>query len=138
MANNNIGIGSFILGGLIGAATGLLFAPRTGVETREFLADKVLEYWDNADEYYGAGRDKAIELYSSSRDVALDATDQVRTKIDAARARLLAEVGPDLGDDIAPEAESAQSIQAAAAEKAPKEEVVAEEAPQVISIPQPS
>jgi gas vesicle protein len=85
-------IGALIFGGLIGAGLGLLFAPRPGNETREIIMDRVFEYWDNADEIYGAASDRAVELYATSRDVAMDATEQVRVKIETARARLLDEV----------------------------------------------
>lgn len=41
MAENNGGgiIGAFMVGGLIGAALGILFAPKAGKETREQLGD---------------------------------------------------------------------------------------------------
>lgn len=99
------GVGSFILGGLIGAGIALLFAPRTGKETREFLSDKALEYWENADEVYETGRDRAVELYATGKDAAVEATEQVRSKIDAARARLMKEVGSSEYDEFAAEAE---------------------------------
>lgn len=93
-------IGSFLVGGLIGAAAGLLFAPRSGRETREYLADKAVEYWDRADEMYEVGREKALDAYEVGRERALEAyevgrekavvtSDQVRHKIDAARERLI-------------------------------------------------
>lgn len=93
-------IGSFLVGGLIGAAAGLLFAPRSGRETREYLADKAVEYWDRADEMYEVGREKALDAYEVGRERAMEAyevgrekavvtTDQVRHKIDAARERLI-------------------------------------------------
>ncbi|MCL2491866.1 MAG: YtxH domain-containing protein [Coriobacteriia bacterium] len=85
-------LSTFILGGLVGAALGVLFAPRPGYESREILVDRALDYWDNADGIYDAASDRAVEIYATSRDVALDATEQVRTKIETARARLLEEV----------------------------------------------
>jgi gas vesicle protein len=41
MAENRGGeiIGAFLVGGIIGAAIGMLFAPKTGKETREQLGD---------------------------------------------------------------------------------------------------
>jgi gas vesicle protein len=85
-------ISTFILGGLVGAALGVLFAPRPGYETREILAERALDYWDNRDELYDAASGRAVELYATSRDVAVDATEQVRAKIDAARIRLKEEI----------------------------------------------
>lgn len=93
-------LGTFILGGLIGAAAGLLFAPRSGRETREFLADRAVDYWDRADELYEVGREKALDAYEVGRERAYEAyevgrekaavtSDQVRHKIDAARERLI-------------------------------------------------
>ena len=39
------------LGAIIGAAAGLLFAPKSGAETREELADKAKELKDKAGEW---------------------------------------------------------------------------------------
>lgn len=93
------GISSFIMGGLIGAGIGLLFAPRAGRETREYLSDKALEYWDQADEMYETGRDIAADAYYTGRDMATEVyytgreraaemSDVVREKIEDARERL--------------------------------------------------
>ncbi len=43
-------IGAFLVGGLIGAALGILFAPAAGKETREKLGDWVEETKEKAEE----------------------------------------------------------------------------------------
>jgi len=58
----------FLLGGAIGIAAGLLFAPKSGEETRSILGEKTSEW-----------RDRAEELASSARD-------RVRTAVDEGRA----------------------------------------------------
>lgn len=75
-------LGAFVLGGLVGAALGLLFSPRSGRENREFISAKAQEYW-------GEGR----EFYETSRDRVMDETEELRVKIDAARDRLKEQVG---------------------------------------------
>jgi len=60
--------GAFLLGGLVGAVLGLLFAPRTGEETREMLTDKANEYWGQAGEMYSTGIDKVGEAVDSGKD----------------------------------------------------------------------
>lgn len=46
------------LGALIGAAAGLLFAPKPGTETREMLADKLKELKGKTDEWVAEQRSK--------------------------------------------------------------------------------
>ncbi len=92
MSKGSFGIGGFLLGGVVGAALGLLFAPKPGKETREFLADKAKDYINSADSLYMTGREKAVELYSTASDKAGAANTQVREKIEVARARLNAAV----------------------------------------------
>lgn len=43
-------IGPFVVGGLIGAAVALLYAPRSGDETRAIVSDKVNTVWGEAQE----------------------------------------------------------------------------------------
>lgn len=74
-------LGAFLLGGIVGAALGLLFSPRSGRENREFIAAK-------ADEYWGEGK----QFYETSRAKVLDETEEMRVKIDAARDRLKEQV----------------------------------------------
>lgn len=44
------GKGKFILGALVGAGLGILFAPKSGKETRQDLKQKINELWDAAKE----------------------------------------------------------------------------------------
>ena len=41
-------VGPFILGGLVGAVIGVLYAPRTGDQTRALLSEKINAVWGEA------------------------------------------------------------------------------------------
>jgi len=81
-------LGSFLLGGLIGAVLGLLFAPRSGAESREIIAEKANEYWGEAGEMYTTGKEKVGEVVTTTKDVAAEKSEALRVKIDEARGRL--------------------------------------------------
>ncbi|MDO8987983.1 MAG: YtxH domain-containing protein [Coriobacteriia bacterium] len=85
-------LGAFLLGGLIGGALGLLFAPRSGKDTRDMLAEGVDKYWSEGKDLYDTGVHKVTEVYESGREVATDKTEELRGKIDAARDRLKEQV----------------------------------------------
>ncbi|MRS12613.1 MAG: YtxH domain-containing protein [Actinobacteria bacterium] len=97
-------LGAFILGGLVGAALGLLFSPRSGRENREYVAAKAQEYW-------GEGK----EFYETSRAKVVDETEEIRAKIDSARGRLKEQVDSvsqqarDKVHEMAPQAKDAVS-----------------------------
>jgi len=80
--------GAFLLGGLVGAVLGLLFAPRSGKETREMIADKAEDYWGQGVDAYNTGKEKAVDVYISGKEKAAESTEQLRVKIDDARGRL--------------------------------------------------
>ena len=76
--------GSFIIGGIVGAAAALLYAPRTGEETRAYVADKANEAWGSAQNYstdasnfgqqfYGGAVSKGQEMYQNAAGVAQQA-----------------------------------------------------------------
>ena len=60
----------FLLGGLMGAAAALLFAPKSGRELRADIADAtrtgVDQARERATEYYETGRTRAGELYETA------------------------------------------------------------------------
>jgi gas vesicle protein len=78
-----------IIGGSIGAVIALLFAPKSGKELREDIADasrKGLEkgkeaasqLQERAGEYYETGREKAGELYQSAQEKAAEYSDKAK------------------------------------------------------------
>ena len=79
---------SFLLGGLTGAALAILFAPRSGEETREMLGGKIRE---------GADRGRKIRdrAQARGREILEDASDYVenqRESLEKRRDRLSAAV----------------------------------------------
>lgn len=79
-----------LIGGGIGAVIALLFAPKSGVELREDIADatrKGLEkgkeaaaqIQERAGEYYEVGRERASEIYQTGREKAGEMAQKART-----------------------------------------------------------
>ena len=60
---------SFLLGGLVGAATALIFAPKSGRQTREQLWDMAQEASEKASEYCGQARTKISSTVQKGTDV---------------------------------------------------------------------
>lgn len=78
-----------IVGGGIGAILALLFAPKSGVELREDIADATrkgiekskeaaAQLQDKAGEYYEVSREKAGELYQTATDKAADLAEKAK------------------------------------------------------------
>ena len=78
-----------IIGGGIGAVLALLFAPKSGVELREDIADATRKGLDKtketaalvgerAGEYYEVSREKAGELYLTAQEKAADLAEKAR------------------------------------------------------------
>lgn len=60
MSDRGSGFGAFLMGGLIGAAIGLLYAPRSGRETRQILVGEGEEMIDRATTAIREAQDKAL------------------------------------------------------------------------------
>lgn len=86
----------FVIGATVGAVVALLFAPKSGRELREDLADATRKGVDRAretgsqisakaGEYYDAASARAGELASSARDVVERRGERVSAAIEAGR-----------------------------------------------------
>ena len=146
-------LGPFILGGLVGAAIGVLYAPRTGDQTRAMLSEKISSVWGEAKEFGAAavsdpqgtfqgvaakGQEfaktataSATQALGAVRDRAKDATGQVepafsgQTDADELRAKI----------EAARQRIAAQVMQNAqeTSAKAPVEAEAAEEAVEAVA-----
>ncbi len=76
---------AFLVGGLLGAGIALLFAPRSGSETRALLTDKAEELWGEGTEFYSHGYEKIKTEAANVQATAAKANDELRAKIENAR-----------------------------------------------------
>lgn len=79
---------SFLLGGLTGAALAILYAPRSGTETREMLGERIREGTDR-------GRDLREKVVGRGREIYDEATgyvDKQRGEVEKRSGRLAAAV----------------------------------------------
>lgn len=79
-----------LIGGGIGAVIALLFAPKSGVELREDIADVTRKGLDKsreaasqiqerAGEYYEVGRERASEIYQTAQEKAGEITEKAKS-----------------------------------------------------------
>ena len=78
-------LGWFFLGGLIGAAAGLLLAPRTGRETRELLVEHSGEFARRAQEMATDAQGRAGEWLDKSRELFEEQTQRLMTAFEAGK-----------------------------------------------------
>jgi len=86
------GIGAFVAGGIIGAAIALLYAPRTGEETRAIVADKVDDLLGQGHTVYTQGRTVIKDGFASAQPIISRKSDELREKIESARSVIAGQV----------------------------------------------
>ncbi len=132
-----------LLGGVVGAVAGVLCAPKKGEETRAELAGRLNEAWGQAQNFSGEAGAKVQEVAGNAtskvQEVAGNATakakeaasnikplansnDELRQKIEAARARIAAQV--EKNSNAAPEQAEAPSAETPVANDAAGENPV--------------
>jgi len=86
MADNTGSKVSYFLVGLgIGSLIGILFAPRSGEETREFLTQKAEEGKEYAQKKARELRDRAEDLVERGKHVAIRQKETLSAAVDAGR-----------------------------------------------------
>jgi gas vesicle protein len=75
----------FLVGLGVGALVGILFAPKSGEETREFLSQKADEGRDFAQRKAKELRERADDLIERSKDAASRGKDSISAAVEGAR-----------------------------------------------------
>jgi gas vesicle protein len=66
LENNSDLLAGLLIGGLIGTALGILYAPKSGKETRDEITGKAKELLDKAKEEYEKGVERSKAAYESA------------------------------------------------------------------------
>ncbi|MBK9514061.1 MAG: YtxH domain-containing protein [Flavobacteriales bacterium] len=110
------GLLGFLAGAAVGATLGVLFAPRSGKETRERIANKAGGLKDELDEFIDQARGEWSKAKGKASDAATMTKDEVTDFV-----RFLFEEGKDLksrlANDVADAADKAASKTAEAADR---------------------
>lgn len=80
MSKEVSGLFSFILGVTAGVALGILFAPKSGEETREDIKETIDNLKYKVDDLYHKGVLKTTELYENGKEKTSDFLDKRRKK----------------------------------------------------------
>jgi gas vesicle protein len=85
-------LGYFLLGGAVGAGIALLFAPRTGEETRALVAERADEYWGRGQTWYSEGKTRIQDGVAAVATSTTKTGDELREKIESARTLIAEQV----------------------------------------------
>lgn len=90
---DNVGskVSYFLVGLGVGALLGVLFAPKSGEETREYLTKRADEGREFAQKKAKELRDRADDLIERGKDVASRKRDSIAAAVDAGREAFLRE-----------------------------------------------
>src|ERR671936_3208123 len=89
-------LGWFFLGALAGAATALLWTPKTGRETRDLLAEQGNELLKKAQEKAGETQVRASDLFDKGREYFEEQTQRLASAFEAGGG------GTERGNETAP------------------------------------
>lgn len=79
------GVGSFLFGAMIGAGIALLFAPRSGAETRLEIERRARRVRDRAEDLVEEATDRVGDSYQSARERVEERLEAARSAIDLKR-----------------------------------------------------
>ena len=78
-------LAAFLLGGLIGGALGVLFAPKSGKESREKLRELVEEASGKGEDLVREARERGEQMFAEGKEKFGAKKSQVQSAVEAAR-----------------------------------------------------
>ena len=83
--NTGSKVSYFLVGLGVGAVLGILFAPKSGEETREYLMDKAEQGRDIAKRRARELRERAEDMYERGKDVLSSQREQISSALEAGK-----------------------------------------------------
>ena len=93
------GIGSFLVGALVGAGLALLFAPQTGEETQEEIRERAKKLRSAAEEHIKEAQQTLELRLEGVREELHERVDQIKEAVDSGRSAAV-EARGDLSDKL--------------------------------------
>ena len=76
---------SFLLGGMVGAGVALLFAPKSGRETRQRIMELAEDVRDRADDYYEHAKSGVSSTLDKGKDLFQEKKSIITTAVEAGK-----------------------------------------------------
>jgi len=80
-------LAGLVVGGLIGAAVMMIYAPQSGAKTRKMLRKRAMALRHQATETAGDARERAEEALDSAVERAREASDELRDRVEQIQKR---------------------------------------------------
>lgn len=91
-------MGRFLVGAIIGAVIGVLFAPRRGEDTRDELRIRINDLYESGSKRFPEQAEKLQEAVTAGMEVATKRGDEVRQVLNDTRARVIEMVRKEAAD----------------------------------------
>jgi len=85
MCDKKDAFAAFVLGGIVGAVIGLLYAPKAGKETRKGLRRMGRDFADTIDDLREDVRDTGHKIYEEGRNTILSGKDKISEAFEAGK-----------------------------------------------------
>jgi gas vesicle protein len=79
------GVGSFLLGALLGAGVALLLAPRSGEETQQEIRERAIRFRDTAEERMREAQHQVEERLEQARAELMDRVEAVKEAVESGK-----------------------------------------------------
>ncbi|MDR2192319.1 MAG: YtxH domain-containing protein [Endomicrobium sp.] len=85
MCDNKDTLFAFLLGGIIGAALGILYAPKSGRETRYNLKKMGEDFADTVNDLSGEVKDAGRKVYAEGKEKVMSGKDKISEAFEAGK-----------------------------------------------------
>lgn len=88
MARNSYGFSRFLAGLAVGSVIALLYAPKTGKDTRKKIRERADELYEDGKQKASEEKDRALELINTGKTAASQKAEELRSRIKQTKEKI--------------------------------------------------